>query len=121
MSKRRKIDCFNSDNVNIGDKVIRYNGNQKSVGIVTNKTPSGMIDVDLSGRTERFSKHGYKKKTDEFGFGCLKYYTEEEGKMIENRDKRLQLIREIKSCNIYDFRLEALESILEICKEENSK
>ena len=121
MRKGEKIECFNSDNVDTGDKVIRYNGNQKSVGIVINKTTSGMIDVDLSGRTERFSKHGYKKKSDEFGFGCLKYYTEEEGKMIENRDKRLQLIREINSYSLYDFRLESLESILEICKEENSK
>lgn len=54
---------FNTDNLQVGDKVIvvyrdNFSGCRKYVGTVTKKTPSGLVDVLCCGYTVRYRRDG---------------------------------------------------------------
>lgn len=88
-------DKFHGENIQVGDKVIVYvvSHQRRSyhVGKVTKRTPTGLLDVEWGGRSERFRNNGTEYHRSD-GFYRTSYYledyTEERGKEIEKEKLR---------------------------------
>lgn len=113
---------FETENVNVGDKVICYSASTEDrIGIITKKTPKGFIDVNFGKYLIRFDKYGREKGEN----GCLRkqleYYTEEKGEKIRIKEMRKALLWKIGNCQMKEFGVESLEKIWGICQEEMRK
>ena len=95
---------FTTDNLNVGDKVIvhRYGNfnNKYFVGMITKKTPTGLVDIKVSNMEIRFKKNGYEYNRPQlYSRTCysLEFYTEERGNEIERANWREGAIDYIKN------------------------
>lgn len=105
-------DNFNTDNVQVGDKVIviatGWSSRLEYIGEIIKKTPTGLVDVQYRGGTlHRFKKTGYDyNKQERYSHSSIwiEEYTEERADTIVKRNKRAGILNFLKEreWNTYD-------------------
>lgn len=122
------IDKFNSDNVQVGDKVIvistGWSTRSEYVGEVIKKTPTGLVDVRYgSGAVHRFKKTGYDyNKNERYSRGSIwiEEYTEERAIEIRKRNQRNGILRFLKDREWNTYEDAELEQIYKFIKDLRS-
>ena len=117
-------DKFNSDNVQVGDKVIvistGWSTRSEYVGEVIKKTPTGLVDVSYgSGAVHRFKKTGCDyNKYERYSTGSIwiEEYTEDRAIEIRKRNQRNGILRFLKEREWDTYEDAELEQIYNFIK-----
>lgn len=122
---------FNTDNLQVGDKVIvvyrdNFSGCRKYIGTVTKKTPSGLVDVLCCGYTVRYRRDGSencKRERYVMRDRYLAEYSKEAAEEIIRGNKKIKMVNYLKEYKYADLSYEDLEKVynmLETLKEKSS-
>lgn len=115
---------FNTDNVQVGDKVIviatGWSSRSEYIGEVIKKTPTGLVDVRYRGDTvHRFKKNGYDyTKQERFSHSSIwiEEYTEEREDTIRKCNKRNGILNFLKEREWNTYEEAELEQIYNFIK-----
>lgn len=106
---------FDSDKINVGDKVIVWRRKGvRSVEIVERKTPKGMLVVEGI----RYNKNGEESGS---GFCCLEHWTQSLEDEVNAENHRREVLQAIKQTDWSKIQTEKIDRILAILTENSAE
>lgn len=100
----------------VGDKVIvcsKILGTYREfIGVVTRKTPKGVLSVLYEGVSSRFNPNYIQSFTPSYGNVWLEEYSEERAKVIEDRKQRKIMIKFLVNIEWEKYTNDELDNIL---------